>query len=808
MMTRSSPRAVNAVLIPAFSASLMPSCTPAPCFAASAGMCLSTAVHNSPSHHPHHHHHSRSHFSSSSSSFLSVTPSFTSTNSALLAAAPFVLNRPFLPVTTRPCYMTTTPTPTPPPDGGGGGGGGSTATATDSPTKTSFVPPFEQEANLPSASDDRLELPVDLPKPPALSVLGHTMTLTQRGAWGNFLLRLRLLKQLRGRLRKGTVLTARLGGALPDRMSPSARLLSSSSSMPTFSILMRAIRCAAHDPRITHLHLRIDALTCGWAKILELRRHIDLFASAPGKKGVTAYIEAGGPKELFLAAGYALYVPPQGDISLRGFMASGSFVRGVLDNVGIDPQVERIGAYKSAGDQLARTTMSPEQRETLTAIIQDISETWTDGVCQATGISRDDLQQLVDQAPYNMRTLVDAGLITGMCYETQLIDALKLRYSSKSPVSPSDKKADDIIKKPLVCVDVNKYARRATPRLLGLTGRKRIAVIRVAGPITSGRNSSSPVTGPSVGSETLIELLRRARDDKRVAGVLIRCDSPGGGALASDLVWHEVRALRAVKPVVASQGDVAASGGYYISMAAGDIVSEALTLTGSVGVVAAKPSLGSLYNRVGFSREHVSTGGQYAQLLVDDRPFSPEEQAYFKKSVRYAYDTFVEKAAKSRGKSMDDMDSLAQGRVWTGKQAFERGLIDHIGGMEKAIEVLKSRCEIAPDVPVRVDELTPPTSLAERLGLSSASAAGIGGGLGAQTSMAESLLDGATPLAIADVDVDLAGGNASGMAPLSKLVLDVVVTRLVRAAPFLAETGQLQVLADRFIEAVTTGRRE
>lgn len=600
----------------------------------------------------------------------------------------------------------------------------------------------------------RLQLPDTFPTPPQLTVLGHNMNYTPITGWRRLAMQLRLMRQLRGRLAKGTILTLRLSGALSERTAP-ARLFSKPEL--TLPLLMNTLRLAAYDPRISHLHLRIDPLTCGWGKVLELRRHIDFFAAAG--KTVTAYMETGGPKEFFIAMGYATYVPPEGSLSLRGFASSGTFVRGVLDKIGIDPQVERIGEYKSAGDQLSRRDMSSAQREVLNAILNDINQVWSKAVTEATGISLEALTTFIDRSPWKMEEYTDAGLITGTCYESDLIDALKLRFARRGMFGTSD---EEILRKSLPSVDIARYSRRVSPRMFKIEGSKRIAVIRAVGAITPGKSGSTPVSGPTVGSDTLVELIRKVRDDKRYVGVILRCDSPGGAALSSDIVWHELKALRAIKPIVASQVDVAGSGGYFLSMAC-EIVSEPLSLTGSVGVVTAKPSLAELYRKIGYSKENISVGGRFAELLVEDRPFSSEELDYFRKGARFAYDQFVAKAAESRGKTIEDMESVAQGRVWTGLQAKERGLVDHIGGMARAIEVLKERCEIKDDF-VKVEEVQPPVSLAERIGLS--------------LSSTEPISMGSGPLAIAELD-----GALSGFSPVTKAVLDSTIAPVLHHAP-------------------------
>lgn len=612
------------------------------------------------------------------------------------------------------------------------------------------------------------KLPDSLPVPPRLSTLGHQMPYSPKSFARKLATSFRLAFRLRGRFPKNSILTARISGTLPDR-NPSSRLFSTPEL--TLPALTNAIRLAAYDPRISHLHLRIDPLACGWAKVFELRRHLDFFAASG--KTITAYMEAGGPKEFFLSMGYALYVPPDAALSLRGFTASGAFVRGVLDKIGISPQVERIGKYKSAGDQLARQDMSDAQREVLQAILSDVDSVWTASVVEATGISETDLRAFINRSPWNMEEYLEAGLIAGVCYESELQDALKLRFAPRSSalgISIPGRSDDDILKEDLPDVDVLRYVRRTSDRLLGISGRKQIAVIRAVGAITPGKSGSSPVFGSTVGSDTLVDLIRTVRNNKKFVGCILRCDSPGGVALASDIVWHELRKMRAVMPVVASQVDVAASGGYYLSMA-GEIVSEPLTVTGSIGVVTAKPSLEELYKKLGYRKENISVGGKYAELLVDDRPFTEEELTYFRQGSQLAYNSFVKKAAMSRDKTMEEMEAVAQGRVWTGLQAKDNGLVDHIGGLWRAVEVLKDRADIANEEFVNLVEIRAPMSLSERFGL----------GVGAFATSCP--VD--RPLALAEVD-----GGLTGVSPLTQYVMDGALAPVVTAIPALRRWPQ------------------
>ncbi|CAN8062082.1 unnamed protein product [Agarophyton chilense] len=604
------------------------------------------------------------------------------------------------------------------------------------------------------SSTEPFKLPTELPNPPPLSTLEHTMSFTPKSTFRRFATSFRMLRQIRGRLSKRTVLTARLTGSLSEKIPPPGLPFSGPPKM-SLPVLLNALRLAANDPRIAHLHMRIDPLSIGWGKIFEIRRHLEYFRASG--KAITVFLESGGPKEFFLAMGYAVFVPPEGGLGLRGFAASGTFVRGVLEKIGIQPQVERIGKYKSAGDSIARKDMSSAQREVINALLGDVSDTWMKSVCEATGVDQKRLEEFMDRSPWDMTEYEQMGLVTGIRYESEIEDALKLKFA-KGGFTRSD---EEVLKKKLPSVDVMKYVRRTNDKLLGLGGRKRIAVIRAVGAITSGKNSSSPLMGPTLGSDSLVELIKKVKDDKRYVACLLRCDSPGGSALASDIMWNELRKLAKVKPLLTSQVDVAASGGYYLSMAS-EIVSEPLSITGSVGVVTAKPSLEELYKKLGYSKENISVGGKYAELLVDDRPFTEAEASYFREGAELAYKKFVTKAALSRGKTYDEMEEVAQGRVWTGRQAKEMGLVDYLGGFQKAIEILKEKAGIDKDEYVRLEEVRGASTFEERLGLATGSSAS-----------AELTKCMQQPLCLSDIDSEM-----SRLSPLTKLVADAALSPL------------------------------
>jgi len=263
-----------------------------------------------------------------------------------------------------------------------------------------------------------------------------------------------------------------------------------------------------------------------------------------------------------------------------------------------------------------------------------------------------------------------------------------------------------------------------------------------------------------------VELLKKAERDEKIKAVVVRVDSPGGSALASDVMWHAVKMVRKKKPVVASMGDVAASGGYYLAMACEKIFAEELTLTGSIGVVTAKLSLGELYRKIGLAKENLSRG-TYAELDVDDRSFSPEEAEYFRVGAERAYHSFTSKAAASRGMELDALLQVAQGRVWTGAQAHERGLVDHLGGLGAAIAHAAQLAKL-PEEP-RVVELRTPTGILSQL----QSASDKPPSAPSSSSCSAAAILSGEPLAISELDCELALG-----APLNRVLMNSAMADL------------------------------
>ncbi|KAM2487569.1 hypothetical protein ACFX1W_039480 [Malus domestica] len=508
-------------------------------------------------------------------------------------------------------------------------------------------------------------------------------------AWKSFVVKLRMLIAFPWqRVKKGSVLTIKLRGQVSDQLKSR---FSSGLSLPQ---ICENLMKAAYDPRIPGVYLQIESLNCGWGKVEEIRRHILDFKKSG--KFVVAYVPACGEKEYYLASAcQEIYAPPSAYFSLFGLTVQSSFIRGVLEKVGIEPQVERIGKYKSAGDQLARTTMSEENCEMLTALLDNIYGNWLDVISSTRGKKREDIENFINEGVYQVEKLKEEGWITNIQYDDEVISMLKERLGVQK-------------EKSLPMVDYRKYSK-VQQWTVGLSGGKdKIAIIRASGSISRVQGGLS-LPGSSIIGEQFIEKIRTVRESKRYKAAIIRIDSPGGDALASDLMWREIRLLAASKPVIASMSDVAASGGYYMAMAADAIVAENLTLTGSIGVVTGKFNLGKLYEKIGFNKEIISRG-KYAEVLAaEQRSFRPEEAEIFAKSAQNAYKQFRDKAALSRSMTVDKMEEVAQGRVWTGNDAASRGLVDAIGGLSRAVAIAKLKANIPQDKQVALVELARPS---------------------------------------------------------------------------------------------------
>jgi len=441
---------------------------------------------------------------------------------------------------------------------------------------------------------------------------------------------------------------------------------------PSVRSVVETLRKAKVDKRVTSLVVRPGGAAALWGKVQEVRDAITDFRTS-GKPAI-AFIEYGGEQEFYLASACdKVFLAPTASLDLTGMASYELFLRGTLDKIGAYPDVLHVGEFIFAGNAFTEKGFTPSHREMAESLNNDLYEQLVRGLAEGRHKTPAEMRVLIDHGPYQPEDAIRAGLIDDVAYEDELDD--------KAPLGRDGGRVKFL--------SMSDY-RKVSAVSLGLGRGPRIAVIYAVGMITSGE--SDPMGG-SVGSDTLIDNLRKVRADDSIKAVVLRVDSPGGSAIASDLIWREVFLTREKKPLIASMSDVAASGGYYISMPAHSIVAQPATLTGSIGVVMVKFAIGGTLNKLGVNLDRV-TAGRWADLYAPDRPFTPEERQRIEQSLQATYESFVEKAASGRNTTPEKIDAVAQGRVWTGAQAKQIGLVDELGGLDRALVLAKRRAKI------------------------------------------------------------------------------------------------------------------
>jgi protease-4 len=501
-------------------------------------------------------------------------------------------------------------------------------------------------------------------------------------------------------IRDNSLLTLRVAGSLPDYSPDDPFKKYFGGPDQSLTGLVMQFKKAKVDNRIKAILLDVNMSGVGWGKAEEIRDAITDFRSSG--KPVYAYIEFGLNKEYYIATACdKILVPPPGELFINGLAADVMFFRGSLDKLGIYPDIFQIGKYKSAGDMFTQKQMTDAHREYINSMLDDLYNRYINAIAQARHKTPDEVRTLIDNAPYSAEKAKEAGLIDDTLYRDDVEKQFKklLKYKDTDTFTPV-RSAD---------------YRDVSPESLGLNKGERIAVIYASGEIGSGSSQNSPSGDQSIGSDTVAKALNDAAADKTLKAIVLRVDSPGGSGLASDIIWHAVEAANEKKPVVVSMSDVAASGGYYISASASKIIAQPSTITGSIGVVAGKPVLRGFYDWLGISNEYVLRG-KTAGMFRETEKFSDEERAKFEEWIKTTYyNDFIPKVAKGRKKDAQYVDSVGQGRVWTGAQARDRGLVDEFGGLDKAIEVAKQLAKIPADKGVEQVVLPYPTTFLQQL---------------------------------------------------------------------------------------------
>ena len=472
--------------------------------------------------------------------------------------------------------------------------------------------------------------------------------------------------------------------------------------------LIEGLRRASHDDRVLALVAKVGGGRIGLARMQEIREAIAEFR-ASGKLTV-AWAETFGEfthgnLPYYLATAFdRIYLQPSGALGLTGVTVEQLFLHDALAKVGIGFQSAKRYEYKTAADNLTERGFTGPAREAAERLAVSIAEQLSEAIAERRGKTVEEARALLDRGPFLPADAVAEGLVDELAYRDQVYRAVRKQTGQGAVLQYLGRYQR-----------LHMLAQRA--RRLPTPRERIVAVVYASGPIRQGRSSRGPVGGGAMGSDTVAAALRSARSDERVRAVLLRVNSPGGSAVASDTIWREVVRIRAAgKPVVVSMSDVAASGGYYIAMAADMIVAQPGTLTGSIGVITGKPVLEEALSRIGVTTDSAGDGG-LARMFAPTHPFTQDEWDRLNAWLDAIYQDFIAKAASGRRMSAERMHELARGRVWTGADAAANGLVDELGGMAAAAEIARRRAGLPADAPLRMwpritplDQLRPPES--------------------------------------------------------------------------------------------------
>lgn len=470
-----------------------------------------------------------------------------------------------------------------------------------------------------------------------------------------------------------------LSGEIQEK-APRDFLMSMFGRMPSLSMydIWMNIKKAKVDSRIKSLVLRLGYLQCDWAKVNEIRESILDFRKS-GKK-VYAYIEESleFDKQYYLATACdRIVLHPLGSLVINGIGGYIPFFKKTLDKLGIEAESEHVEEYKTAFNMFTEERFTPAHKRMMKSLYENLYFHYVKVLAEAREKTEEEVRVLIDHGFYQGEKALEAGLVDDLLFEDEFEGLLKEK------------------EKKLHKITHGQYIK-IKPSSLGLNRGKKIALIYGMGPILTGEGFYQ-----TMGSSTMARWIKKARKDKSIAAIIFRVDSPGGSAVASDVIWREVALAKKEKPFIVSMSDVAGSGGYWVSMAAHKIVAQPQTLTGSIGVIIGKFNMVKLYEKLGITAERL-TYGKRADLFSTFRRLTQEEKDFLKKEILWIYDQFLTKAAEGRNLSKEEVDKIGKGRVWTGSQAKELGLVDEIGGLSRAIELAKELAGIPADEEVRL----------------------------------------------------------------------------------------------------------
>jgi protease-4 len=520
--------------------------------------------------------------------------------------------------------------------------------------------------------------PLDLPRNGVLAVRNLARSLRRRGL---------------------DYLALPIEGSLPERTPRRPGLPFPFSLLPLFpsEVSLEGLKYAfdmiGADSRVKGVVFQIEHLQAGPATLHAVRRMI-LTLREQGKRTIAWLPDVHNWDYYLATACDAIAFPPCARLNVLGLRSEALFLKETLELVGIEADLESIAEYKVAPDMFRRSSMTEPHREMLDAILDSYFEELVDAIAEGRGLPPEQVRAIIDNMPMGPERAVEAGLGDVVAYSDELGEYLAPGDDAAPMITGWDE------------------AARWLKRPVQWVTRRRIGVVSVDGVIVPGRSRRLPVPLPlpieaQAGAQTVIQALRRAESDPRIAAVVLHVDSPGGSSLASDLIWREARRLRERKPVVALMGEQAASGGYYVCAAANHIVARPTTMTGSIGIWGGKFVAGQLYGRLRMGRAEIKRGAT-AGFTSELRPFSAEERRRIRQELGEAYARFKQVVAEGRGMTDEEVERIARGRVWTGEQAVDLGLVDELGDFDRTLTVAKELANLDPEKEYSVVQILAP----------------------------------------------------------------------------------------------------
>jgi protease IV len=482
------------------------------------------------------------------------------------------------------------------------------------------------------------------------------------------------------RIASNSVLVVDTEGAIEEQRPVDFFSALTGERIPVLHDYLDAIDNARTDSRITGLVVRIAPLATGWGKLEEIRAHLINFRKS--SKPNICYLggDGIGNAEYYLASACEkIWLVPTAPVSIRGMMAEALFLRGSLDKLKIVPEFYHIAEYKTASNMFTEKKFTPAHREEVEGLLHSVYGQYLTETSKARSMDAAKFESLLNRGPFSAEEAIESKLVDQLAYWDEVQDFFKQK-NDWNPVS------------------LHRYRTLASVKFE--TG-PRIAVVQATGLIVSGESRNTPGGGFIMGGDSVAGDIRRAREDSSIKAIVLRIDSGGGSAVASEVIRREVVLAKAMKPVVVSMSDVAASGGYWIAMDASKIVAEPNTITGSIGVLIGKLNISGLYNLLGLSTDSVATSDN-ATLFSDQQNFTPAQQAYIEKSLHETYGNFIKGVAEGRKMNVADVDKIGKGRVWSGAQGKVIGLVDELGGLDRALEVAKQLAHIPASASIHI----------------------------------------------------------------------------------------------------------